>query len=721
MPEGRQRYFNNDGSVCAGGRLYTYDAGTSNPRPTYANEAGTVANTNPVQLDAKGEAVVYWSGAYKVDLKQADGTQVTGYPVDNLKTDPAGIWGVFTTLAAALGATLLGFILPYANAVRRTIAAKLYERPTLDDFGGVGDGATDCTSALLYAIAAGVKRLHIPTGRYVLNKANAADLAITGMANMEITGDGPGSVLMLYGKNLAIKGPSHVAFKALRFEGNPANTDATGQPTSVWLSNFTDVAFDDCEFANFGGLNSYPDGTVCLYLYAGPDSSKAQAGSSEGARVTNCRFYGNSRHTNFGLRIFTEWGAGASLAYSNSGAIVSGCTFGGFNWNALEVAGPMTTNVVVANCVGNLNGLAPFDIDKGASNCLIKNVTINRLLGNIDTNVSQSTRSCVVGIQGETNVGRIAQNNHVEGVVANLLAADINAFAGFGGYCGVGYSNAKNCSVKNVKINIDVVPTKNAVAGWAFAAVCFESISGCETDHITVVNGTHGIMETAANIAGVGSNWNEFRKIRNIGTMKGECIWIGKNSQQTFKHKFEDIKFATDMTVWAYDVPAINLISSAASPAIVSLDRVYVSTAGYTVLNPSMTNIALREVYADFAANNNHVNFFTGGNTLGNLHYGGGVYFNGKPLDVYAAFGTSGAPRIPAASFINTDYVPEFAGSPVNGGGGVIIYATAAPTNPPAANWAVPTVLENLLPSAGGYLNWVNYGGFWKTANPISP
>jgi hypothetical protein len=101
MPEGRQRYFNNDGTPCAGGKLWTYAAGTSTPKPTYANEAGTVPNPNPVPLDAKGEAVIYWSGAYKVDLKQADGQQVTGYPVDNYETDPEGVLELFESTGSS--------------------------------------------------------------------------------------------------------------------------------------------------------------------------------------------------------------------------------------------------------------------------------------------------------------------------------------------------------------------------------------------------------------------------------------------------------------------------------------------------------------------------------------------------------------------------------------------------------------------------------------------
>jgi hypothetical protein len=168
MPEGRQRYFNNDGTPAAGGKLWTYAAGTTNPKTTYADEAGTTPNPNPVPLDAKGEAVIFWNGAYKVDLKQADGQQVTGYPVDNLKTDPAGLWGILATLAAATGAGLLGFIINAAGAVKRTILDKLLEVVSVKDFGAKGDGITDDTVAIQKALDSGYN-LRFPAGTYLVS------------------------------------------------------------------------------------------------------------------------------------------------------------------------------------------------------------------------------------------------------------------------------------------------------------------------------------------------------------------------------------------------------------------------------------------------------------------------------------------------------------------------------------------------------------------------
>lgn len=103
MPEPRQRYYNNDGTVAAGCYLYTYAAGTTTPKATYSDSAGTTANANPVVLDSKGEAIIYWDGSYKVDLKTAAGVQITGYPVDNYVSMTTSVDGQgFTNYVATI-------------------------------------------------------------------------------------------------------------------------------------------------------------------------------------------------------------------------------------------------------------------------------------------------------------------------------------------------------------------------------------------------------------------------------------------------------------------------------------------------------------------------------------------------------------------------------------------------------------------------------------------
>lgn len=48
-----------NGRPLAGGRLYTYENGTTTPAPSYKDAAGTILNTNPIILDARGSAVIF--------------------------------------------------------------------------------------------------------------------------------------------------------------------------------------------------------------------------------------------------------------------------------------------------------------------------------------------------------------------------------------------------------------------------------------------------------------------------------------------------------------------------------------------------------------------------------------------------------------------------------------------------------------------------------------
>jgi len=58
-----------NGNPLAFGKLYTYQARTNTPKPTYQSEDQVVENTNPVILNGEGYADVYLSGSYKMVLK----------------------------------------------------------------------------------------------------------------------------------------------------------------------------------------------------------------------------------------------------------------------------------------------------------------------------------------------------------------------------------------------------------------------------------------------------------------------------------------------------------------------------------------------------------------------------------------------------------------------------------------------------------------------------
>ena len=58
-----------NGKPLAFGKVYTYQARTNSPKPTYQSEDQKVENTNPVILNGEGYANIYLSGSYKIVLK----------------------------------------------------------------------------------------------------------------------------------------------------------------------------------------------------------------------------------------------------------------------------------------------------------------------------------------------------------------------------------------------------------------------------------------------------------------------------------------------------------------------------------------------------------------------------------------------------------------------------------------------------------------------------
>lgn len=179
LPEGKQSFSNGAGAPLVGGKVYTYDAGTNTPRTTYQDAAGTVPNTNPVILDARGEATIFWDGSYKVILK--DAADVTIWTVDGAASpEPLGVLRAdLISTVVGKGAYLIGWLLDVAGSVARTLFAKLKEIPSLLDFGAPSDGVASARSALNNACtnltaAYGDNSLLISRGIYLID----ADLTI---------------------------------------------------------------------------------------------------------------------------------------------------------------------------------------------------------------------------------------------------------------------------------------------------------------------------------------------------------------------------------------------------------------------------------------------------------------------------------------------------------------------------------------------------------------
>lgn len=84
------RFFDASGNPLAGGKVYTYEAGTLTPKATYTDFTAGTPNANPVILDAAGEADIWLDGNYKINVTDANDVQQGNFPVDNVSSFSTG-------------------------------------------------------------------------------------------------------------------------------------------------------------------------------------------------------------------------------------------------------------------------------------------------------------------------------------------------------------------------------------------------------------------------------------------------------------------------------------------------------------------------------------------------------------------------------------------------------------------------------------------------------
>lgn len=159
-PYPKLQFLDQNGAPYAFGKVFTYAAGTSTPLATYTDATLSVANPNPVILDAAGRADI-WIGApaYKFVLQDTFNDII--WTEDNLQS--------------SAGAQT--FQLTASGSVVRTNNSKMSDWFGPKDFGALGDGATDDSAAFQkYQTAYPNGGGYLPAGNYVLK----SNVTITG-------------------------------------------------------------------------------------------------------------------------------------------------------------------------------------------------------------------------------------------------------------------------------------------------------------------------------------------------------------------------------------------------------------------------------------------------------------------------------------------------------------------------------------------------------------
>ncbi len=107
------QFFDNNGAPLAGGKLYTYAAGTTTPATTYTSSSGATPHVNPIILDSAGRvsSEVWLTSSVNYKFTLTTSADVVLWTKDDIPGIASAVdLGAFvTSLASPTGASLVGY------------------------------------------------------------------------------------------------------------------------------------------------------------------------------------------------------------------------------------------------------------------------------------------------------------------------------------------------------------------------------------------------------------------------------------------------------------------------------------------------------------------------------------------------------------------------------------------------------------------------------------
>jgi hypothetical protein len=105
------QFFDNNGVILTGGKIYTYEAGTTTPLTTYTSSSGSTAHTNPIILNSAGRVPSggeIWIALrlYKFVLETSTGVLIASYDNVGSSFNATAIIANFTGNGSTVNFTL---------------------------------------------------------------------------------------------------------------------------------------------------------------------------------------------------------------------------------------------------------------------------------------------------------------------------------------------------------------------------------------------------------------------------------------------------------------------------------------------------------------------------------------------------------------------------------------------------------------------------------------
>ena len=338
---------------------------------------------------------------------------------------------IATKLESGSSSADVNFLQSGTGAVTRTVQSKLRDVVSVKDFGAVGDGTTNDTTAVQNAINSG-STVYFPAGTYAVG-------AITTTGNLKIVGVG---TLAMTGSLTIADAATQVIIEGLSFtKGNNIGVfqGASGNLTTVRIQNASvtggygfhflgsaaNVEVSGCSFSSLSvtsssvqavkiGNNDYADSAISNYI-----------------RITNNRVAGVTNSTSAETHAFLIYGT--DIAISNN--TIEGVYHASTACEAIYTKGVRVaiTGNTIKNCGPSEDGcIAVKGTDYGDTSsprgygCVISGNVVS-----YDTNNTTQVRGISSAIQNASIVGNVprntfisvsGQNNLVDGNLVDIVA-----------------------------------------------------------------------------------------------------------------------------------------------------------------------------------------------------------------------------------------------------------------------------------------------------------
>lgn len=325
--------FNNQGAVLAGGKLYTYAAGTTTLSTSWADPGQLTPNANPIIMDSAGrspnEIWLQQGIAYKFVLQDSTGSPI-GYAWDNIVGNYAS--------SGSIPAANVGYSPAGTGAVATNVQTKLRESVSVLDFGADPTGAADSAAAFQAAINS------LTAGTVVLPAGSFLSSALTLKTGVSLVGQGPMSKLVVKTGTADFITGTSLANVHLRDFYIDCSNQTAGGGSGMNINGFSDSSMRGVEIYNAGSFGLLMFNAIrSQYIGNTIDTTRRWDGMTISTGSSDCVISGNIVRNSYDSGI----GLTNTIGISVTGNVVDRIKVAG-NWFAPGIDAAGAVNAVIS-------------------------------------------------------------------------------------------------------------------------------------------------------------------------------------------------------------------------------------------------------------------------------------------------------------------------------------------------------------------------------------